>query len=143
MAKPMEAKPPDPIIIANCDAELTLIAIACPRINLNKAVDCINIEPLQKSRDSLLKDGVESEYIFQTPIVGWAIRNADVMPIAPGFGGNDLAKLEDMIWSLSKSGTCFPSFSETKSIDSFVKKSISILDARIQELQDLLCKDEI
>lgn len=101
-----------------------------------------NIEPLQKSRDSLLKDGVESEYIFQTPIVGWAIQNTDVIPIVPGLGGNDPAKLEDVIWSVSKSGIYFSSMTRTESMDSFIKKSITILDARIQELQDLLCKDE-
>lgn len=139
MVQQMETKPPDPILIANCDTELTLIAIACPRINLNEAVDCKNIEPLQKSHDSLLRDGVKSEYISQTPIVGWAIQNTDVIPIAPGLGGHDPAKLEDVIWSVSKSGTCFSSFPRTESMESFIQRAISILETRIRELLDLVC----
>jgi hypothetical protein len=139
MTQQMETKPPDPIIIANCNTELTLIAIACPRINLNEAVDCKNIEPLQKSRDSLFKDGLRSEYVFQTPIIGWAIQNADVMPIAPGLGGNDPAELEDVIWSVSQNGACFSSFSRTESMESFIQRAISIIETRISELLDLIC----
>ena len=140
MAQQMETKQRDPIIIANCNTELTFIAIACPRINLNEAVDCKNIEPLQKSRDSLLKDGLRSEYVFQTPIIGWAIQNTDVMPIAPGIGGHDPAKLEDVIWSVTKSEICFSSFPRTESIESFIQRAISIIETRIRELLDLICK---
>ena len=134
----METKPPAPIIIANCNTGLTLIAIACPRINLNEAVDCKNIEPLQKSRDSLLRDGVKSEYISQTPIIGWAIHNTDVIPIVPGFGGHDPVKFEDVIWSVSKSGACFTSFPQTESIESFIQRAISIIETRIRELLHLI-----
>jgi hypothetical protein len=136
----MDIIPSTPQVIPNGDVLLEITAVACPRINLTPEVDCKNIEHLQRARDSLMQDGAESEFIFTTPIIGWSLLHTSVLPISPGIGGNDSSRLEDWIWVVSKNGVCFSSPLQPNSMESFIHKAISMIDTRIIELQELMCK---